>query len=219
MDYPWAIQLPGPPEKVGFANVTLRLGTGAVVHSAEGSAAGAWAVLTGPHQVSWHFTALKDGTVWQHYDTGQICWHAGSKANPYYIAIECEGLAGEELTPVQADSLSELLRWLHESYGWPAAERHVTLFEHNEFMATACPSGRIPWPYILNALQPPPSEPGPPDRSSSPAESSDASAAAAVANSPLFIALVEALLTLWRDDNLDLLDPAASALIIEACSP
>ena len=215
MEYVWAVQRPGPPEKVGYGNVTTRQGTGAVVHSAEGSLASALAVLESERQVSWHFTVSKNGLVYQHYDASLVCWHAGPKANPYYVGIECEGLAGEELTSPQADALCELLRWLHEANNWPPAQRDVTLFEHNHFMATSCPSGRIPWDYVLEALQRPPSEPGQPDNGSPAPASSEAPAAAAEATLYKVRAFANAILDLTMEGNLDHISTADRALLEE----
>jgi N-acetyl-anhydromuramyl-L-alanine amidase AmpD len=101
--------------------------------------------LVGMTQVSWHFTVLKDGAVWQHYGLDSSCWHAGNRANnARLIGIEHEGKAGEPLTEAQTQASVSLVRWIAATQGWPL-ERHTRLLEHNEVYATACPSGRIPW--------------------------------------------------------------------------
>ena len=141
----YAIVRPGPPAKTGEASAILRRGQGVVVHSAEGSLESALGVLDGPRPASWHLTVAKDGRYYQHYPLETITWHAGVDANPRYVGIECEGVAGEPLTPEQVETLRSILDWLQAVDAWPVRERGVTLWEHNEFMPTACPSGRIPW--------------------------------------------------------------------------
>jgi N-acetyl-anhydromuramyl-L-alanine amidase AmpD len=104
-------------------------------------------------KASWHFSNPKSGLLLQHYETEAASWHAGPRANPYYIGIEHEGKVGEPLTEVQIANDVALLRWLAEEEKWPGFVRGITLWEHNEFMATACPSGRIPWARIIAELE------------------------------------------------------------------
>lgn len=155
----YAIVRPGPAAKTGALGASLRRGQGVVVHSAEGSLESALGVLDGPRPASWHLTVAKDGRYYQHYPLETICWHAGADANPRYVGIECEGVAGEPLTPEQVETLRSVLDWLQAVDAWPVRERGVTLFEHNEFMPTACPSGRIPWDELDSS--PPPPDPDP----------------------------------------------------------
>lgn len=140
--YPPAVQRPGPDWKVWPEQNSCE---GAILHSLEGSSVAALNQLTGTVSVSWHFTMLKDGSVWQHYPLTASCWHAGGKAaNTRLIGVEHEGKAGEPLTEAQTQASVALVRWLSATCGWPM-ERHTRLLEHNEVFATACPSGRIPW--------------------------------------------------------------------------
>ena len=150
--YPFAERRDGPAHKVNPGVRPADDRVGAVVHSAEGSEAGALSVLDGERPASWHFTVLQDGRVLQHYPRSARTWHAGALANSLYVGIECEGVAGVDLTPSQLDALTNLLAWLAAEESWLAARRGVTLFEHNEFMSTACPSGRIPWAVIEERL-------------------------------------------------------------------
>jgi N-acetyl-anhydromuramyl-L-alanine amidase AmpD len=106
-------------------------------------------------RASWHFSNPKGGPLLQHYETEAITWHAGYEANCAYVGIEHEGKAGEPLTEVQLANDIALLRWLSQAEAWPSFTRHVTLWEHNEFMATSCPSGRIPWDRLIAALEAP----------------------------------------------------------------
>jgi N-acetyl-anhydromuramyl-L-alanine amidase AmpD len=104
-------------------------------------------------RASWHFSNPKSGPLLQHYETELPTWHAGYEANCAYIGIEHEGVTGQPLTEVQIANDVALLRWLAQQEGWPGFVRKVSLWEHNEFMATACPSGRIPWARIIEELE------------------------------------------------------------------
>lgn len=122
---------------------------GIVNHSAEGYfGTGNPSSVMRARGNSWHFTVLKNGKVWQHYPLEGMCWHAGSKANYRYIGIEHEGKAGEALTSAQLAATIKLNAAIARVRGWTSVKYGVTGFEHNDFMATACPSGRIPWSTI-----------------------------------------------------------------------
>lgn len=130
-----------------------------MIHSAEGSLAGAFSVLDGPRQASWHFFVTKTGEVYQHVDTDEIAWTNGSReANTKFWGIECEGVVGEALTEPQFQALVQVVRWLWATHQVGAAVRQETLFEHREMTrfgapATSCPSGRIPWAALINELE------------------------------------------------------------------
>jgi hypothetical protein len=159
VDYPSAIQRPGPAGKV-WPDRNAQVGV--ILHSMEGSLAGAYTVLddvsltpTGAYAAaSWHFSVCKDGTVYQHYPIEASPFHAGNHdANRKLIGIEHEGgppgNLGEELTEVQFQASYALCVWLGQQGGFePSHDRPGlprTLFEHNEWTQTACPNGRIPW--------------------------------------------------------------------------
>ena len=147
--YPPAHAAPGPEWKTGGGGEILRPSShGAVVHSAEGSLEGALAVLHGDREASWHFTVAKGGRVYQHYPLDAWTWHAGP-LNADHAGIECEGVAGEALTDPQLAALVGLLQWIAHQESWPGYVRGQTLREHNEVMATACPSGRIVWDIVI----------------------------------------------------------------------
>src|SRR3972149_4472543 len=157
----------GPP-KHGYPNSDIHLKQGVVIHSVEGSLAGAFAVLDGPREASFHFTVAQDGRVFQHVDTEQMAWTNGSyESNRRFWGIECEGGGpnnmGEPLTAVQLDALIEVVRWLWASHTPYPFERRVGAWEHNEMKRygsapTSCPSGRIPWETIIAALLEPKEE-------------------------------------------------------------
>jgi N-acetyl-anhydromuramyl-L-alanine amidase AmpD len=149
---PVALVQPGPLEKTGQPPHQTRQGAGVVIHSAEGTLESALAVLAGPKRASWHLTVGKDGDYYQHYPLEAVTWHAGGDANPFYVGIECEGVAGEPLWNAQLASLVYILKFLKDFDRWPTVQRDVTLFEHNHFMPTSCPSGRIPWDRIIVEL-------------------------------------------------------------------
>ena len=146
--YPAAIWMPGPDWKTEPGS---RVPSGVVHHSAVGYRAGLLSVLHGTRRASWHFSVLQDGTVWQHYDTTQIAWHAQG-ANPKCVGCEHEGgfsPANEPLTPAQLAASIDLTRWLGHEHNFRlqrAGGPGQTLWEHNDWWpATSCPSGRIPW--------------------------------------------------------------------------
>lgn len=142
--YPGATWRPGPDWKTwGQTNA----GAGVLLHSMEGYETGAWSVLDGMSQASWHFSVMRDGRVFQHYDLNEGCWHAGGKAsNERFIGIEHEGRKGEPLTDAQRGASVALVRWIAAEKGW-VMQRGTTLLEHREApgAATTCPNGRIPW--------------------------------------------------------------------------
>lgn len=148
-----------PTSKHGYGNDDAHLNKGVVVHSMEGSITAAFGELDNPNrQASWTFSLAKSGQVYQHVDTANIAWTNGSyNANKRFWGIECEGKAGEPVTGAQLDALVALLAWLFDTHGLTSFVRRETLWEHNEMTAygaaaTACPSGRIPWPAIIAAL-------------------------------------------------------------------
>ena len=161
---------PGPQDKQGYPDAPERTSrVGMVLHSAEGSLASALGVLAsalgvldGPRTVSWHFTACKDGRIFEHYDLASACWHAGRKAaNLSLVGVEHEGVAGEVVSGVQLQASADLVRWVAAQEGWTPTRGLVgrTLFEHNELNATSCPSHRIPWPDLMALVEGPPQEP------------------------------------------------------------
>ena len=154
--YPLAVQIPGPAWKQGYGIPAKRFSKGAMVHSAEGEWAGMLARLLSTDEVSWIFSILTSGVVIQHFPLSAICWHGGSRyPNERWFGVECEGRAGEVLTPQQKTSLVNLLLWAKEQENWSyiKLEKYTgTLGEHNWYYPTACPSGRIPWQEIIMAM-------------------------------------------------------------------
>lgn len=113
----------------------------------EGYEAGAWSVLDGNAQASWHFSVMQDGRVFQHYDITEGCWHAGARAaNLRLIGIEHEGRSGEPFTEAQIQASTALVAWIARERGWKPV-RDATLVEHWKVpgAVTTCPNGRIPW--------------------------------------------------------------------------
>ena len=148
--YPGAAWLAGPAWKSwGQTNA----GAGIVLHSMEGYEYGAWSVLNGSSNASWHFSVMQDGRVYQHYELRESCWHAGSKqSNERYIGIEHEGVAGEPFTSEQTSASVNLVRWLAEQLG-VSIEQGRTVIEHRNApgASTTCPNGRIPWSAYMPA--------------------------------------------------------------------
>jgi len=121
--YPEAIWR--PTGKHGYGDFDVHSLEGVVIHSMEGSLQAGLGVLDGPRQASWHFSIPKVGAlIYQHVDTEQIAWTNGSReANTRFWGIECEGVAGEALTELQFQTLSEVVRWLWVTHGLPAPKR------------------------------------------------------------------------------------------------
>ena len=146
-------------QKHGYPNTDTHLQNGVVIHSAEGSLAGALSVLDGPRQASWHFFVTKAGKVYQHVDTNNIAWtNGGFDANRLFWGIECEGVEGGPLTEPQFDALLGVVRWLWDTHDVGAFVRQETAWEHLEMTQfgsapTACPSNRIPWERLISSLE------------------------------------------------------------------
>lgn len=179
--YPVAIYEPGPEWKQGYdfftGYVNQNLGMGVVIHSAEGSKAGAKSVLHGPRQASWTLFFPCVGPPIQHYSLNAITWHCGRygdaggqvAGNGCLIGVECEGKAGEPLTQNQITHLIAFLVWLWKvgelnepsrpAKGQTFPTRSIPmimddeLWEHNEISATSCPSERIPWQGLIDGMK------------------------------------------------------------------
>lgn len=146
----------GPADKQGYSNCHARIAKGAIVHSSEGWWSGIQSRLMADNDVSWHFSVLQDGRVYQHYPLPAVCWHGGSPyPNERFAGIECEGTAGQPVAGGQFEALVTLLKWISEQEQWLgfAFGRDCVLSEHNMYFPTACPSGRIPWLDILAELE------------------------------------------------------------------
>ena len=171
---PFIIKHHGPLGKLGYdggATRSLAEIEGEVKHSSEGTLAGALAVLADRSRTaSWHLTIAKDGRVFQHYPLEAIAWHAGLPGdrrfdtslvgNLVLIGEEYEGGGpgnmGEPLTAKQLAAsvrISEFVRKVCPHVGASPPTLRRNLWEHGWLSPTSCPSGRIPWPEIVAALQ------------------------------------------------------------------
>lgn len=97
---------------------------------------------------SWPITIFRSGKAEQHFALEAMAWHAGADANWRYDGIEHECNTWENLTVAQLAKSIEVQSEVCRIRGWPAIVRGVTGFEHNEFMSTSCPDGKIPWAAI-----------------------------------------------------------------------
>lgn len=152
----WAQRVPGPSIKV---NGGINPVHGVVLHSAEGYQSGLLSQLAGA-PVSWHFSVLYDGTLWQHYPITAQCWHA-TAFNNFTIGVEHEGVGGQPFNDLQLATDKKLIAELSAYGGWspkrPTSKTDLTatLWEHNEVTrlkggtGSTCPNGRIPWDKIL----------------------------------------------------------------------
>ena len=148
-----------------------------VIHSAVGSANGAFARFSNPAQkASTHFMIRQTGEIIQYVDTANTAWANGvcnrfggpdpqvpwlpdyynKRLGPNYVTISVELEGGAEpnvrepLTPPQYIGLRRLTANVLEEEGLGTALRHVNLLEHNQITATACPSGRVPWHRLIS---------------------------------------------------------------------
>ena len=92
---------------------------GVVLHIQEGTEAGTEAWQHNPQsKISSHFLAPKVGGVRQMVDTDDAAW-CEVAGNRHWLSIECEGRAGDSLTPGQLDACAQILAWAHRVYGVP----------------------------------------------------------------------------------------------------
>lgn len=174
--FDWAERVPGyMPTSSGDPNRRTNTGTnpikGIFLHSAEGyepflRSNPPMPRYPGNLANSWHASNLFSGHLIQHYPLTVRCWHAGGTPNQSYVAIEHEGRAiNGTIRPAQIDTSVRIIKEISEWKGWtpkrPASPTDIshTLWEHNEApriggTSSACPSGRIPWTTILEALEP-----------------------------------------------------------------
>ena len=143
---PDAVWKPGPTHKTwGYVSNEM---LAVCMHSMEGYESGAWDQLFGPAQVSWHFSVMQNGVVYQHYPLAASPWHAGSEyQNKRLIGIEHEGVKGEALTEAQLAASIRLVHWIGVQCGWVpslGADTRRTIYLHSDASATTCPNGRIP---------------------------------------------------------------------------
>lgn len=146
-----------PTTKFGYPSATTHTKgvKRVIIHSAEGYRSAMFGVLDGSRQASWHFSMMQNGEVYQHINTSNIAWTAGSfEANDGSIQFEEEGKKGEALTSPQYVSTIALLDWVFEGYNIGEPNRSTNLREHNEFSDTSCPSNRIPWTQLIEDLIP-----------------------------------------------------------------
>lgn len=157
--FDWAQRMDGPANKKVLN--TTNLIDGVVFHSAVGTLQGVINVVMGPasNQKSVTGVLAKDGRFIQFYPVTASPWANGNPTvNVRYLGFEFEGgplgNESEPLTLSQVEGAVRILKDLAEYKGvsvdfW---RRPVSLVEHKELVATACPSGRIPWTTIIAAL-------------------------------------------------------------------
>lgn len=169
--FDWAIHIPSGYNKL-WPNVNSLQGY--IPHSAVGHADDVTAQQANDAIAKTVHGCIRfNGEVLQYLPVFASPWASGSfKANTNFVAFENEGgwlSVGydQPLTPEQVDSnvriIIELGEYKHvDSSYWhrpvSAADLHASLYEHNECtrfgsLPTACPSGRIPWPTILERLK------------------------------------------------------------------
>jgi hypothetical protein len=153
---PFAIWLPGPPEKTGYSGAQkTRAKVGVTLHSMEYESEPQWEdaktlynTLFSAREASWTFSIvwfLNGEALFQHYPIGTVCWAQGYPGNLWLDSIELEDVwkTGGGVTEGQYRLLVKLLRWRAEVEGWRSrwaiGDRGLTLpdcgppmvFEHN----------------------------------------------------------------------------------------
>ncbi len=147
--YPGATVHPGPANKTwGETDVF-----GVTCHSSEGNLAGDMAVLRSQVRPrgSWTLYNPRQGPMLQHYPLNAITWHSGSRRSWGTIGVETEGFAGDPLTASQNGNMIEFLGWCKGNFDWDELILDLNIFEHNYWVATACPSNRYLWEVLLPA--------------------------------------------------------------------
>jgi hypothetical protein len=92
---------------------------GLVLHIAEGTYPGTIAWERNPDSdISSHWVLARDGRCVQLVDTDDRPWTQGA-GNTEWLSVECEGRAGDLLTPVMVEVLAQLLARAHLEYGVP----------------------------------------------------------------------------------------------------
>lgn len=175
--FDWAIRKPGPSWKQngGFNPSTLFVG-----HSVVGYRDAFYEIMNGPARKSVHLFNPQNGPVEQLYPVSAQCWGTGAAIpNNNGLTMELEGgppgNESEPMTNSQAANLVDVLtdwkRWLgapgvyravHEGGApWLPGAAPGALTEHIQWYATACPSGRYPWPQIVDRVNGVPPVPQP----------------------------------------------------------
>lgn len=160
----WAVIAPGIPDKIYTQRNAVSWIT---LHSMVGKTEGAVGRLMSTERdangrytayaaASVHFLLDQDGTLIQMYSLYDSCWASGTRqANTSSVAIELEGgnypNYSEPMTDAQVATAIRLIREIAALRGWEDVRKGVYLHEHNEFQATACPSGR--WARLYEAFE------------------------------------------------------------------
>ncbi len=101
-----------------------------------------------------HFVLRYSGLLIQMYPLSASCWTSGGRfQNTHFVAIELEGgYVGNErepMRPAQVATYVKLIIELENHWGFPLTRDGVSrnIKEHNEWVPTACPSGRYELAY------------------------------------------------------------------------
>ncbi len=161
---------PGASSYIQGIHYTPRSGrkiTYVVIHTIEGSAAGAISWFKNPKsRVSAHYIVSKAGVVTQMIREKDRAWHAGSSSyNERSIGIENGGYAGKNLwTEVQYRELAKLTRYLCDKYTIPIDRKHIIAHKEVPGSTHWDPGPHFKWDYFLHLVRtgkPPKSDPEP----------------------------------------------------------
>ena len=178
----WAVRDPGPPDKVYSEINSLQ---GVIPHSMEGRYTTARQMLfnrdrqaNGRYTVyaarSWNMSNLFKGIAIQHYSVFSSCWTSGSRfPNISFFTMEGEGTQGTPYDQGQHEVLTQVIKELRDFKRWPQLIRRpltvtdlkAQLYEHCECTRwgsdpTSCPSHRVLWEQVIQAVNVPGDIPG-----------------------------------------------------------
>ena len=116
MNYPLAVQ---KILKVNFNPNGMRQYRGLVLHIQQGHQAGTIAWFNNPKsEASSKWACAKTGALVQLVNDKDEAWTQMS-GNPFWDAVECEGISGEQLTSLQLNTIARLFEWHSFVKGYP----------------------------------------------------------------------------------------------------
>ena len=116
MNYPEAKQ---EILKINFVPNGMKEYRGLVLHIQQGHQAGTINWFNNPKsEASAKWCCAKNGDLVQLVNDKDMAWTEVA-GNPFWDAVECEGISGEQLTPQQIITIAKLLEWHSFVKGYP----------------------------------------------------------------------------------------------------
>ena len=150
---PPVIWYPAAPDNYTTISYTRTL-TYVVIHTVEGSAAGALSWFrNSSSDVSAHYVVGSTGTIWQGVADNNIAWHVG-RMNGNAIGIEHEGYAYRNYwTDAQYRASAALTRWLCLRYGIPMDRSHIVGHGELPYQTHTDPGPYFNWTYYMSLVR------------------------------------------------------------------